>query len=260
MPEPRTHLVIGTPCYGGQVASLYTTSLLRLQHACNKRGDLDFSFFLLGGDALITRARQDLVTLFLENKTATHLLFIDGDIAFEPDQVFRLIDFGVDMAAGVYPVKKIDWDKVRALVQMGRTPQEEEALSYVLEFEDPQNIPTKNGFARVRYAGSGFLMIRREALLIMIEKYPDLKYSREHKSGDNLIQSPYRYALFNCLIDKESGTYLSEDFSFCRRWTDIGGEIWVDLNSRLTHLGSMAFNGNVATQFVGPPKPQGGDQ
>ena len=254
MPEPRTHLVIGTPCYGGQVASLYTTSLLRLQQACNKRGDLDFSFLLLGGDALITRARQDLVTLFLENKSATHLFFIDGDIAFEPDQVFRLLDFGVDMAAGVYPVKKIDWDKVRALAQSGRLPQEAESLSYVMEFEDPARIAPTNGFAKVRYAGSGFLMIRREALLKMIEKYPDLRYSKEHKSGDHLTGSSYRYALFNCLIDKESGTYLSEDFSFCQRWRDIGGEIWVDLTSRLTHLGSMAFNGNAATQFV-VPKP-----
>jgi hypothetical protein len=252
MSNPRTHLVIGTPCYGGQVASLYTTSLLRLQHACTKRGDLDFSFLLLGGDALITRARQDLVTLFLENKTATHLLFVDGDIAFEPDQVFRLLDLGAEMAAGVYPVKRIDWDKVRALVQSGRVPQEAESLSYVLEFDDPQRIATKNGFAKARYAGSGFLMIHRSALLKMIEKYPDLRYAREHKSGDNLTESPYRYALFNCFIDKESGTYLSEDFSFCRRWTDMGGEIWVDLNSRLTHLGPMAFNGNVATQFVEP--------
>jgi len=56
--------------------------------------------------------------------------------------------------------------------------------------------------------------------------------------------------LFNCIIEKENGVYLSEDYSFCRRWTDLGGEIWVDLQSRLTHVGTLAFNGDVATQFM----------
>jgi hypothetical protein len=56
------------------------------------------------------------------------------------------------------------------------------------------------------------------------------------------------------MIDSASGTFLSEDYSFCRRWTDMGGEIWADLESRLTHVGPMVFNGNVATQF-GPAEP-----
>jgi hypothetical protein len=252
MPEPRTHLIVGTPCYGGQVTSLYTTSLLRLQHTCQKRGDMDFSFLLLGGDALISRARQDLVAHFLENPSATHLLFIDADIGFDPDQVFRLLNFGADVTSGVYPIKRINWEKIRALAKSGREPQEPDSLSYVLEFENPQRIVPKDGFAKVRYTGAGFLMIRKAALLKMIEHYPDLRYSREHKAGDTLGESQWRCALFNSLIDKESGTFLSEDFSFCRRWTEMGGEIWVDLESRLTHVGPVSFNGNVATQFTVP--------
>jgi len=51
------------------------------------------------------------------------------------------------------------------------------------------------------------------------------------------------------MIDPATGTYLSEDFSFCKRWTDMGGEIWADLESRLTHVGTMSFRGDIATQF-----------
>jgi len=49
----------------------------------------------------------------------------------------------------------------------------------------------------------------------------------------------------------EDGTYLSEDFAFCKRWTDMGGEIWADLNSRLGHVGPMTFNGDLSSQFAG---------
>ncbi len=250
MSQPRTHLVIGTPCYGGLVHSLYATSLMRLQNACLQRGGIDLSVNLLSGDALITRARQNVVAHFLENGLGTHLLFIDSDIAFAPDQVFRLLDFNADMAAGVYPTKRIDWGKVGLMAKVGAGNLESSSLSYVMEFEDPARIESKDGFAKVRYAGTGFLMIKRQVLVKMIESYPDLRYSQEHQAEDPLKGSKWRSALFNCMIDKESGIYLSEDYSFCRRWRDLGGEIWINLESRLTHIGSLQFNGNLATQFA----------
>lgn len=92
-------------------------------------------------------------------------------------------------------------------------------------------------------------MLRRQMLLAMIARYPELRYAHEHRPNDPLESSPWRYALFNCFVD-ETGTYLSEDFSFCRRWTDMGGEIWIDLRSRLTHLGAVSFEGDLATQFT----------
>ena len=252
MSQLKTHIVVGTPCYGGQVTSVYTTSLMRLQLACQQAGNIDLTANLLSGDALITRARQNIVAHFLENPSATHLLFIDADIAFDPAQVFRLLNFNVDLAAAVYPTKRIDWEKVSELAKAGKANLESSALSYVLEFDDPKKIAVKDGFAKVRYAGTGFMLIKREVLIKMIEHYKDLRYSREHQAQDPLRNSPWRSALFNCLIDKESGIYMSEDYSFCRRWTDLGGEIWVDLQSRLTHVGAIAFNGDAATQFTTP--------
>ncbi|MFZ0606764.1 MAG: hypothetical protein WAM75_03675, partial [Xanthobacteraceae bacterium] len=62
--------------------------------------------------------------------------------------------------------------------------------------------------------------------------------------------SDNRFALFECMI-AEDGTYLSEDFAFCKRWTDMGDEIWADLNSKLQHVGPMTFSGDLSSQFVG---------
>ena len=95
----------------------------------------------------------------------------------------------------------------------------------------------------------------------MIEKYPELKYQYEHgpknqSSENKSSESQWRYALFNCLVD-EDGCYLSEDYSFCRRWTDIGGEIWIDLQSRLTHVGSFQFDGDFSTQSACRPIRKG---
>ena len=236
-------LVIGTPCFGGQVSSLYAVALLKLQAAFAQRG-WSLSFLLQGGDALVTRARQTIVCHFLENPNATHLLFIDADIGFEPEQVLRLLEFDADFTAAVYPIKQINWDLMPAVVQAGRTPIESATLSYVVERDTNQDLVVRNGFVKSRYAGTGFLMIRRAALEAMIEHYPELRYAHEHRANDPLDGSRWRCALFNCMVDQATGFYLSEDFSFCRRWTDMGGEIWVDVFSRFTHVGSFAYQGD----------------
>jgi hypothetical protein len=251
MPElnAKPYLVIGTPCFGRQVTDIYAASLLKLQMACFQHG-IPLLVHMLGGDALITRARQNIVARFLSNEEATHLLFIDADIGFQPEQVFRLLRFGAGMCSAVYPIKRLEWEKIEACVQSARAPLQSASLTYMLEFEDGEQIQMRDGFAKVSFAGTGFLMIRREALLAMLERYPELKYEREHGPAQAAEEAKWRYALFNCMLDEASGFYLSEDFSFCRRWTDLGGEIWADMQSRLTHLGSVPFEGNVATQFT----------
>jgi hypothetical protein len=114
-------------------------------------------------------------------------------------------------------------------------------------------IAAMRGF-KVRYAGTGFLMIRRQALERLCARYPQLKYSRDH-SIDAATASDNRFALFECMI-AEDGTYLSEDFAFCKRWTDIGGEIWADLKSKLAHVGPMTFHGDLSSQFAEAPVAQ----
>jgi hypothetical protein len=249
----RIHLVVATPCFGGQVSSIYAGSIFHLQRAVRSRPNMELTVLMRDGDALITRARANLVTLFLDNPAATHLLFVDADIGFTPDQVFRLIESEADVVAGVYPIKRINWDKAKRMLESGRPQAPSAALDYVVELEDPDRVIAVNGFTRVRFAGTGFLMIRRDVLEKMC-RHPDyapLQFFREH-SLDELAGSPNRFALFECMIDPRTGTYLSEDFAFCKRWTDIGGDIWADLESRLDHVGPSVFPGDVSSQFAAP--------
>lgn len=242
------NLAVATPCFGGQISVAYAASIFKLQKALRSLNGIDLKILFKDGDALITRARASLVAQFLDDPKATHLLFVDADIAFEPDQVLRLINCGADVCAAIYPIKRIDWDRVKSVLQAGRPDPAAAALNYVFEVENPNAVVTQGGFAKVRHAGTGFLMIRREALEKMCRRYSNLRFKRDH-SLDAAVASENRFALFDCMID-ESGTYLSEDFSFCKRWTDMGGEIWADLGSRLSHVGPLTFRGDLSSQFI----------
>ena len=245
-------LAIATACFGGQVSTLYAASIFKLQRVLRATPDIELTIHLRDGDALITRARANLVTLFLDDPAATHLLFVDADIGFTPEQVFRLIESGADVVAGCYPIKRVNWDKAKRAIEANRPDLPAAALDYVLEIDDPDRVTVINGFTRIRYAGTGFLMIRRHVLENMCRHYASLQFFREH-SHDALAGSPNRFALFECMIDPATGTYLSEDFAFCKRWTDLGGEIWGDLQSRLDHVGPSVFHGEVASQFAAAP-------
>jgi hypothetical protein len=242
-------LVVATPCYGGQLTTVYFTSCLKLQRACRDRG-IKLTFLMPGDDALITRARQELVARFMSLPSATHLLFIDGDIGFESEQVFRLIDFDADMTAAVYPLKKIQWDRVRELAALKTEHLESSALSYVFQIKTPPLV--RDNFVQANYAGTGFLMVRRAAFERLAQRYPELRYGQE--PGD------FYYAFFDCIIEGEKGGFLPEDYSFCRRWTQMGGEIWVDLQSRLSHVGPTTYFGDLATHpsVTSTPAPEGG--
>src|ERR1700752_2090000 len=250
----QINLVVATPCFGGQVSSIYASSIFALQRSLRGMSNVGLTVHMRDGDGLITRARANLVTLFLTDPNASHLVLIDAEFVFTPRQVLRLIESGADVVAGVYPIKRVNWDKARWAVGVGRSDLAAASLDYVLEVDDPDRVVVVEGFTRLRYAGTGFLMIRRHVLERMCAHpdYTALKFTREH-SHDVLAGSPNRFALFECMIDPATGTYLSEDFAFCKRWTDLGGEIWGDIQSRLDHVGPSVFLGDVASQFAAAP-------
>ena len=140
LPSGSINLVVATPCFGGQISVLYATSLFKLQKLVRRYRDFNLKILFKDGDALITRARASLISQFLDDPGATHLLFVDADIGFEPEQVVRLIQCGADMCAAIYPVKRIDWDKVKTTIEAARPNPAAAALQYVFEVDDPNAV------------------------------------------------------------------------------------------------------------------------
>ena len=240
---PKSSILLVTPCFGGLAGIQFVESLLRLQRACAARGvglEVDMS----GGEALITRARSLAATRFLDETDHTHLLFVDADIGFEPDHVFRMLTAGKDLVGGVYPTKRIDWDKVRAAAAAGKADLQAASLGYVVQFiPSPTNSVDVDdaGFGRVAYVGTGFMLIRRTVLEQVRAANPALQ-----ALVSDVGQPPRTAALlFETMIDPDTGRYLSEDYAFCRRWRDCGGEIWADFQGRLTHTGHATYSGSL---------------
>jgi hypothetical protein len=249
-------IFIATPCFGGVVSQSYMLSVIRLMSYA-KSAEFDVTLSMLGYDALISRARSTLVAAFLDNPATTHLLFVDADIGFEPQQVERLLRFERDFTGALYPLKSIDWDFIPQRCVEGGESVRQAALSYVGTFCAETERKQEGDFVTGIYVGGGFQLIRRKALEKMIAAYPETHFSRVHslpKSGSRremVAQSSNLFALFDCIIDHDTGAYLSEDYSFCRRWRQIGGEIWVDSASKLTHTGPYEFVGDHASRFFG---------
>ena len=251
-------VVIATPCYGGMVTQNYMISVLRLMEYC-PTSNFRATTALLGNDSLVSRSRSTLLSVFLDHKEATHLLFIDADIAFEPEQIGRMMAFDRDFVAALYPVKLLDWGMLPRNPTVNGGNPAEPLMHYVGTLCEAPYLKIENGFATARFAGGGFQLIKRAALERMIAAYPETKYSTIHAGrldADHgtvtrtaVDASKNQYALFNCVIEPETGVYLSEDYSFCWRWRQIGGEIWVDLKSRLLHVGDYHFAGDTTERF-----------
>lgn len=244
MPDPTPpYIFLAVPCYGGQLTLHFVQSLLTLKDACREAG-IGLRVEMMGGESLITRGRSRLAAAFLAHPEATHMLFIDADIGFQPQNVFRLLNSGKDVIAAVCPLKKVDWNKVRKAVEKGVSDLQAASIGYVVRFlPNPQNsVEVNDGFAQVAYGGTGFLMISRQAMQRLFDAHPELR-ARMRDMADNAAQETVM--VFETMIEPETGQYLSEDYAFCRRWRDLGGEIWADFDARLTHVGHAAYTGSL---------------
>ncbi|HEX4710446.1 hypothetical protein [Phenylobacterium sp.] len=213
-------IYLATPCYGGQAHAIYMSSLLALRPACAARG-VGLHVDLTGGEALIGRARAAFLAKFIESP-ATHLLFIDADIGFEPRAVFRLLKAGRDVIGGLYPRKRQD--------------RADGGMVYEVEPLPEPAPPSSGGFRPVASIGAGFLMISRPAARRMVEAYPHLVARLGDMHALGVAQAAM---VFDSMIDPQTGRYLPDHQAFCHRWRALGGEVWADMESGLRHVGEL---------------------
>ena len=240
-------IMVCTPVHS-DVSMHYCQAVLKFQQECMQRKIL-VSFTLMKS-SLVTQGRNLCVAEMLNHPDHyTHLLFIDSDIDFQGKTIFTMLEKDKDVISCVYPMKTFDWDKAwRRTTTKHRAINSADDLknsgyTFPVKVENPEKIQVDDGVAKVTHAPTGCMLIKREVIEKMMKKYPELEIYQPTIINGNTEKKDNMFNLFDTLHDPSTKRYFGEDFGFCQRWSDMGGEIHVYLKDYITHVGEYSYCG-----------------
>lgn len=247
-------LFVATPMYGGQCGGIYSKSIADLSAVCAKY-QIPLQLYFLFNESLITRARNYCCDEFMRSD-AKHLMFIDSDIGFDPQDIIAMMALQIqndeyDIIGGPYPKKCISWEKIKRAVDKGVADENPNVLDkFVGDFVfNPKGGQTQIALSEpveVLEIGTGFMMIKKEALLKFSEAYTQYLYKPDHVRTEHFDGSRKIMMYFQAEVDPKSERYLSEDYWFCQKAQDIGLKTWLCPWMKLQHLGSYIYGGSLA--------------
>lgn len=238
----RPKLMIATPMYGGMCMGVYVQGLLLTMQKARELG-VEVAWCQITNESLITRARNELVRVFLESDR-DYLMFIDADIGFDGEAVFQLMAADVDIACGIYPKKEVNWDSVKRAAQAGKDDLQDYGGAFVFNMIGSGDAESnEHGLIEVRHGGTGFMLIKRGVFDHLAPHVPTYRTS-SMRDADGEYLMPLTYEFFATSID-DSGALLSEDFHFCELFRKHGGKIYANPFIKLDHMGSYTYNGDI---------------
>ena len=250
----KRKLFLATPMYGGNCVGMYTRAVADLAAICAKYG-IPLQLYFLFNESLITRARNYCADEFLRSD-ATHMLFIDSDIGFNPQDVLALLamqdeDSDYDVIGAPYPKKCISWEKIKMAVDKGVADEDPNKLEkfvgdYVFNPRNGQREIPIGEPVEVMEMGTGFMMIRRKTFDKYKEVFPHLHYKPDHIRTEAFDGTREIMAYFDCIIDPVSKRYLSEDYMFCYNVQKAGMKVWFCPWMQTQHVGTYVFGGSLA--------------
>jgi hypothetical protein len=249
------NILIGVPSYDRRLYVETSTSIMNTTIELLRRG-AQVALFTLSGCALVTHARNVIVSEFLARKEKTHLLFIDADMEWSPATILRLIEANVPFSAAAY-VKKSYTHKPPQNPKLNNLDAMHAAsIGWNVMFDDADILAGKasldksrNGFAKVSHIGAGMMLLRRDMLETMVAKYRDTEYYSTTANDAETTPNLRYYGLFDTMKD-EKGGLIGEDYAFCERWIKgCGGEIWCDVEAHIAHHGHHKYSGSLVNSL-----------
>lgn len=231
-------VMICTPMYNSQATAQYTISMINLMaQAHHYRDELEVTTLFALNESLIHKTRNLLTHSFLKSD-CTHLLFIDADVGFEAHQIIKMMLTEEDIVCGIYPKKSIKWDKVISAVKAGVPEQElpKHSLEYLFI---PSTEQIENGLVEIERAGTGMMLISRNAFESLTDKVDSFKLEANLENVFQVNEDIAEY--FFTSVDRDTKVYLHEDFNFCKLWLESGGKIYAAPWVELTHSGTHVY-------------------
>ena len=253
--KPREYkdikIMVATPCHS-EMSIHYVQSILELQKMCVKKYiPIEFRFFK---SSLVTQGRNLSVQSFL-SKNFTHMLFVDSDICFEPESLLKLLKADKPIISIPYPLKDMCWDKAFSRMSENKLKTVDDLkykalYRYPMKVADNDNIKIKSGVIEVTHSPTGFMLIKKDTINKMIEKYPHLKIEQDTLMNGRNQKLKNMWNLFDTIHDPETKTYLGEDFAFCKLWNDMGGKCYAYILDKITHVGEFQYTGRFADELI----------
>ena len=243
--SPKYKILVATPVHS-ECSIHYTQALLKFQQNCMKNGIL-VSFALLKS-SLVTQGRNLCVANFLGDENEyTHLLFIDSDIDFKFETIMKMLSYDKEVVSTPYPMKHLDWDRIWKQIEKNRVGDAEtlkaSGFIFPIKMEGMETFEVKNGLMKVSHAPTGCMLIKRQVFDKMIKAYPELKIEQPTIINGKPTSNPHMWNFFDTYHDPKTKNYYGEDFYFCKKWTNIGGEIYCYTLDYITHVGEYQFSG-----------------
>ena len=244
--EKKGNIFVATPMYGGQCTGYYTQSMLTLGPVLNQNG-YDMAYSAMFNESLIQRGRNALAHGFMQRPECTHLMFIDADIKFNPQDIIKMLEADKDIICGIYPKKEINWVEVEKAVKEG-VPTDRlktRTASVVVNLKDyagSVTVPVSEP-VEIFNGGTGFMLIKRSTFETM--KSVVNSYNNDVLFLDGAISNDRITEYFACAIEPGTERLLSEDYFFCWKAREAGLKVWAAPWAQLGHFGSYLFEGGL---------------
>lgn len=248
-------LFLATPMYGGACAGMFAKSTADLSALCTQYG-IPLQMYFLFNESLITRARNYCCDEFMRS-TSEHMLFIDSDIGFNPQDVIAMMALQAqdeekyEIIGGPYPKKCISWEKIKVAVDKGIADDDANVLEkfvgdYVFNPKGGQQSIAIGEPCEVLEIGTGFMMVTKKAMQKFADKYPEYMYLPDHVRTEHFDGSREIMMFFQAEVDPASKRYLSEDYWFCQKAQAADIKTWFCPWMKLQHVGTYIFGGSLA--------------
>lgn len=243
--KAQPHLFIATPMYGGMCTGYFANSMIAAANVLPQHG-INMSFSCMFNESLIQRGRNALVDQFMQRPECTHLLFIDADIKFNPQDIPAMIAADVDILCGIYPKKEINWHGVEKAVKNGVEVNQlahhtgslvVNLVNYAGSVTVPRDKPVE-----IWNGGTGFMLIKRKVFDKLKKKLPS------YVNDVNIINGKVQNRIveyFACAIEDGTERLLSEDYYFCMKARQNGIKVHAAPWVQLGHFGTYLFEGTL---------------
>ncbi len=222
--KPFKGMLIGLPCYGGELKMEAHSSISHLRYMLGRLNVPSTEYTLSMCD--IVETRNCMLTFWYDECVEfDYLLMVDNDMQFAPSLIFQMLKLDQPVTGVIYSKRMV--------------PKGGDMRSLIIGEALPGENPIVDGFQQWKYVGGGVVLIKREVVTKMLKMLPEINDCVDPGSLANTGVTRIIKAFDR--IKMPEGHSLSEDYSFCERWRQCGGEIWAAVDQPIGHIGNFNY-------------------